>query len=157
MLCEICKRNEATGHYVQIAQTGSVLDLMVCDDCASKLLKQRNKTQFNPPKSKNWEQNVVTGRSVSGILSSVCHSCGTTFDQFKRKGYFGCKDCYASFLGNLGEIQKVFGGSNLESIEELEEELNKAVTDERFEDAAVIRDKIRMMFSPKKENKKTQI
>ena len=102
-----------------------------------------------------------------------CSKCGLKWDNFLHTGKFGCSNCYDDFearidpilrslqgatthLGRLGEVRK---GNNikqnlddkmentenkkLSKLENLKEDLKKAIKEERYEEAAKIRDEIK--------------
>lgn len=102
------------------------------------------------------------------IKALKCKSCGYTFDDIANTGRLGCEECYTTFESRLDPIIKKIQGSNkhigrvskitdrkIEShnidapkkedteINKLQEELKQAIKDERYEDAAKIRDKIK--------------
>lgn len=110
---------------------------------------------------------------LNNINQLECSNCKTTFEEFMNKGKFGCKDCYETFkekidpllknihganrhIGRLGQIkenrqvlEKTDVKDNLNEIKEndkliqLKNQLKEAVKDERYEDAAKIRDEIK--------------
>ena len=90
-----------------------------------------------------------------------CSSCGMTYSEFNRLGKFGCPDCYEAFReeitplvrrihGHTKHVGKVpnrgtgvFRTAN--QIKRLRQHLKKLVQDERYEEAARVRDEIRML------------
>ncbi|HNX24623.1 MAG TPA: UvrB/UvrC motif-containing protein [Spirochaetota bacterium] len=98
-----------------------------------------------------------------------CLTCGSDFLDYKRDGKLGCPECYnnlaeflvpvlAGFHGDKRHIGKfpVFNEesgfkmkvykseiSETENIDDLQVQLDSAVNDERYEEAAVLRDRIR--------------
>lgn len=118
--------------------------------------------------------------SFTGVQESKCPKCGLTFDDFAKNGRFGCGECYNTFGEKLESILKNLHGSskhvgrkparlaNLKSItsenksenkkvDEKQEKLNKlnkelqqAIKEERYEDAAKIRDEIKQWGRIKK-------
>lgn len=100
-----------------------------------------------------------------------CKTCNMTYDDFIRFGVFGCPDCYDTFSGPIDSLLKNLHGTakhigrgiknanqelnqkvkpkkqekdkKQEQIEDLQKQLDKAVKEERYEDAAKIRDKIK--------------
>ena len=104
------------------------------------------------------------------IRDLQCKSCGYTFEDILNKGKFGCANCYDTFESRLEPIIRKIQGSNQHvgrlgkitenkintkptpkvkkqeakrnEIDVLKENLKKAVKEERYEDAAVLRDKI---------------
>lgn len=102
-----------------------------------------------------------------------CKKCGTTYDDFIQTGMFGCSECYDTFgapidslLKNLHGTAKHIGrglGSKVKPIKtdtsessekieknkksDLQKQLEKAINEERYEDAAKIRDKLKSQNS----------
>ncbi len=83
-----------------------------------------------------------------------CHTCGCTLSHISEKGRVGCADCYEVFKNELlPYIKRVHGNTkhigktpileNINEIKELKETLNRLIAEEKYEQAAVIRDKIR--------------
>lgn len=105
-----------------------------------------------------------------------CKNCGLTFDNFMHTGKFGCSNCYEEFESRIDPILKNIQGSNrhigrlgnvIEGnsikentevkedsekqslIDKLKEDLKQAIKEERYEDAAKIRDQIKKEGSEK--------
>lgn len=104
-----------------------------------------------------------------------CLNCGMTFDEFLNKGKFGCSSCYSTFENKLDEVMKQIHGAqkhigrkarildknedkvkqnnqdikeNIEEkdkLTELKKKLKIAISEERYEDAANLRDEIRQL------------
>lgn len=100
-----------------------------------------------------------------------CSKCGLLWDDFLHTGKFGCSNCYEDFesrinpilrsiqgatnhVGRIGTViqgnnvkqnldEKVVENKNLSKLEQLKEDLKQAVKEERYEDAAKIRDEIK--------------
>ena len=100
-----------------------------------------------------------------------CSKCGLIWDDFLHTGKFGCSNCYDDFesrinpilrsiqgatnhVGRIGNViqgnnvkqnldEKMEENKNISKIEKLKEELKQAVKEERYEDAAKIRDEIK--------------
>ncbi len=100
-----------------------------------------------------------------------CDNCNMTYDEFIREGKFGCEKCYNTFSSKIDPLLKRLHGSSnytgrkaLKSgwkdiektkvkdektdkketeLEKLQNDLKKAIQDERYEDAAKIRDAIK--------------
>ena len=91
--------------------------------------------------------------------SKRCPNCGATLEEIRQTGLVGCAKCYETFAPELsGTIERIHGASahvgkipstsrtavQLEGrISELKTRLAKAVADQNFEQAAVLRDQIR--------------
>ena len=99
-----------------------------------------------------------------------CNNCGFTFDDIIRTGKFGCGECYDTFETRIAPLMREIQGSNKhegrlgksnnknintevtekinkkkeenDEVQNLKEELKKAIKEERYEDAAKLRDEI---------------
>ncbi len=158
MLCNECEKNNATVHITKILN-GVKTESHLCEDCAKK-----QQAFFN--------NNFSMESLLSGMLNEafsekclcendVCKTCGMTFNEFREIGKFGCSNCISTFKDRLipaiknlqgydvhtGKIPKKAGGKykvQME-IEKLKKELRTKIEQEKYEDAAVIRDKIKEM------------
>lgn len=89
----------------------------------------------------------------------TCSACGLTYRQFRTRGRMGCSDCYAEFREFLDPLlEKVHGGTRhvgkqpgrfrrvggvqLRRLIQLRRQLAEAVSAERYEEAARIRDEL---------------
>ena len=101
------------------------------------------------------------------VKDITCKSCGLSFDDIVNNGRLGCPDCYDTFESRLDPILKRMQGEIPEKkvnvkkpvakkakepkkdeeskIEKLEKDLKEAVKEERYEDAAKIRDEIKKL------------
>ncbi|MDP4146241.1 MAG: UvrB/UvrC motif-containing protein [Bacillota bacterium] len=165
MICDICKKNEATVHITKIIN-GNMCELNICETCA------REAEGFNMAGGMGLVSPFSFQNILSGIVDYInqgtnatkapeltCKNCGMTYSQFKEKGFFGCSECYDNFSstvtpiisrvqGNaehVGKIPKRSGKviAGKKRILKLKEELQKAIAQEEYEKAAEIRDKIR--------------
>lgn len=105
-------------------------------------------------------------------VNNSCNTCGETYDNFIKTGLFGCPDCYNDFDERIDAMLKKIHGSNKHigreakkvenkeikneepkkestkketkesKIEKLQDDLKNAIQEERYEDAAKIRDEI---------------
>ncbi len=151
MLCEKCGKNNATVMYTQIIN-GQKSTLNICSACASQ------ESIFD-----NFGSILSFGTRQSA-QNTVCPVCNMTLSEFSRKGRAGCGECYNTFRTHASAMLKKIHGSakhitdtpavEKESpgksekaeksyLEKLKEELQDAISSENFEQAAVIRDKIR--------------
>ena len=110
---------------------------------------------------------------LNEVKQIKCDSCGSTFDDIINTGRYGCANCYDVFEDRMDPILKKLQGSNrhngrlgkisdnkikfekdrksenkVESmkenkLEKLQEDLKIAIKEERYEDAAKIRDEIK--------------
>ena len=99
-------------------------------------------------------------------VAARCPSCGMTYDELRRTGKFGCSSCYDAFesyiTGSLksihgdnvhkGKVPKRNGGPLLKKheLEDLKRRLVDAIAKEEFEEAAVLRDRIKALEEDEK-------
>lgn len=171
MLCEVCKKKEATVHVTKIIN-GNKQEMHLCEDCAKKV--EGVDLSFNFDSDFNFDQpftfqnllngimdyvNKVSYRSIDSQKEIVCKNCGMTYSEFKEKGLLGCSECYKNFISTLkpvirsvqghgehtGKIPKTSCKSIVKrkNLIKLKEDLQKAIAIEEYEKAAEIRDKIR--------------
>lgn len=109
---------------------------------------------------------------VSGATELKCKGCNNTFEDILETGKFGCPECYETFeneidellnrmhgrnrhVGRLGsgEKIKVDNSTNTESkenkennkIDELKAKLKELIKEEKYEEAAKVRDEIKKL------------
>ena len=162
MLCQECKKREATVHLTQIVNNEKMV-LSLCKECAAK--KGFHSPLDNVPfplseiLSGLIEQDIHQKKGP--IPDLTCPRCGLTFEKFIRQGRFGCGECYRAFRSRLEPIMRKIHGSSLhkgrlpasasdetlpiKEEERLESELKKAVEAEDFERAADLRDKLKVI------------
>ena len=152
MLCTKCGKNHATTHYKSVIN-GQVHEEYLCPKCAENL----NISSFYFP-------NVFS--SLLGENANIFPFIGITLrgnNDIKRSGKAGCSNCYETFKDEIlptlnqihgttkHKISEDFVKSEKPSveiknpIEAKKGELKKAVLEERFEDAARLRDEIKQM------------
>ncbi len=152
MLCQRCNQKEATIHITQISN-GMLRELHLCSECAGR--------QFMP--------DMLTGKQLleqlmqnQRMLDIRCPACGTTLSDFQHTGYIGCPHCYEVFRQQMEPMllavhgvtrhskQYVHAETKKEQVEDqgilqLREELNSAIREERYEQAAELRDKLKIL------------
>ncbi len=166
MKCEKCGKNEANTYVTEIIN-GQKKEYHLCSECAEGIgLKSFDNMEINIG---NFLGGIFGSEKTIGtapeILKApaVCKNCGMTVEEFSRGGKLGCSECYSAFRGRLirplrqihgscehiGKVPERMGGKLKISreISKLEAELNHAVMEQNFEEAAEIRDKIRELRS----------
>lgn len=169
MNCQICEKRQANFQFSQVVN-GKKREVNVCDVCAKEKgylpypeegysLHDLLSGLFNFDSSQMETHQVSSLKKPSQLQ---CQKCELTFSEFKRTGKFGCVKCYETFASRLDPILrrvhsgnvKHFGkipqrkGGNLHikrQIETYQEKLQQLISEEAFEDAAIIRDKIRLL------------
>lgn len=164
MKCNHCGKNEANTHYKRIIN-GKKEEMYLCDECA-KELGVMDDFSFDPLMDSVFGDNFFgnllgAGAAALNSLAGVdrCNYCGSSFNDIANSGKVGCANCYEKFEDRLApSIEKLHGrtkhiGKNVSyeveeeekpnELTELKQELKKAIQEQRFEDAAVLRDKIK--------------
>jgi protein arginine kinase activator len=150
MLCQRCNQREATFHFAQMAN-GVLRELHLCSDCAGR--------QFMPDMltGKQLLEQFLQTQSAPDV---VCPACGTSLSDFRRTGYVGCPECYGVFEKQMEPMLMAVHGATrhmppavradrartrTEDLLALREQLDAAVKEERYEQAALIRDRLRAL------------
>jgi protein arginine kinase activator len=175
MLCDMCKKNDATVHITKIVN-GVKQEINLCEKCAL----ENGELNFEP------EINFVSPFSFQNILSGImdymnssnkkgenfditCKNCGTSYREFKKTGFVGCSECYREFanilkpiikrvqvnLEHTGKIPKRSGSKIIDrrTLIKLKQDLQKCIALEKYEKAAEIRDKIKELQSKYRNSK----
>lgn len=150
MKCSKCGKNNANITYNQNIN-GEVTNLNLCEECAHKLgIFNSFDDIFSP---------MVLDLDYILPEEIKCKKCGYTLSKYRNSGLFGCDSCYDTFRNEIDSILLKLQGKNrnvqklesnkkdkVESEEEkLRKELGQLIKDEKFEEAAVIRDKIKKL------------
>jgi protein arginine kinase activator len=153
--CDLCGK-PATVHLTQILHS-KVHKVDLCEECAqAKGVTDPNGFSLADLLVK---ASLAPEETVEGALR--CEHCGFTQQDFKKIGRFGCPQCYDSFrpllapmLGSMhkgtthsGKVpQRALARRSIyERLTKLEMELDLAIKNERYEDAARFRDEIRQI------------
>lgn len=160
MLCENCKERPATVHLTKIMKNKKA-ELHLCEVCAKKTKEINMDTSFS---INNFLASILDSiqdspLKVDYIQTTECGHCNMTYSQFKHLGRVGCSHCYEAFKPKLNHLikrvqghekhmgkipTKVCGDILLKrEIGSLKNQLTECIKKEEFEDAAVLRDKIR--------------
>lgn len=107
-----------------------------------------------------------------------CRRCNSSFEDFTKTGRFGCEECYTTFEEKIDSLLKNLQGANrhigrigkineknvnyqekwvqsekekeeLSEIVQLKMELKQAIKEEKYEEAAILRDKIKRIEGEK--------
>jgi len=157
MMCCVCKEKEATVHLTQIAGD-KMQKVDLCEECA----KQKG---VNDPAGFSLAD-LLLGLGASQEMENAsggevkCPACGFTQADFKKAGRLGCSQCYQTFAEGLEQLLKsMHKGTRhrgkvpaalretqdlAERLKQLQKKLEKAVTEENFEQAAQCRDDIKV-------------
>jgi protein arginine kinase activator len=158
MECNICKKNPATVHITQVVGNHKV-EVHMCAGCAAAK---------GIPEAKGFsladlQVGLGAGDELAAEPGVRCPVCGFTQADFKKTGRLGCSACWETFEAGLVTLLRAMHKSDrhvgkvpskaahtlviTEQIKELSADLERAVRDEKYEDAAQIRDRIRQLES----------
>ncbi len=88
MLCQNCKRREATENHTEIIN-GTRYEYHLCAHCAAEMFGGFEQS---------FAQGVVNGLFDEPFIGeTVCPACGMPFSEFQRTGLLGCPSCYDVF------------------------------------------------------------
>lgn len=157
MKCELCKDKEATIHLTQVVE-GMVKKIHLCETCAAA-----SGFDVHGPMSIT---DILLGLGESGAkakpsIKSVersCPQCHLRRVDFKKTGRLGCPSCYATFADELAPVIRAMHRheqhkgkiperqrntvEQSEAVAALKNDLEAAINEERFEDAARLRDEL---------------
>lgn len=164
MLCEKCGKNNATTH-IRTVVNGVVREVNLCGYCAAK----EGYATVGHNSLAGMLASMLGEVSNPHIASKTvkCPICGASFSDIAETGKVGCAECYKTFNRELlPYLKRVHGAtkhsgkipnrapltvkSTTETVDSLKLELNRLVSEERYEEAAVVRDKIRNLEGEKK-------
>lgn len=165
MLCEECRKRQATYHVTKVVN-GEKTEMHLCEVCA------RDKGDLGISLEAPTIHQLLAGLLSFGAQAPgatdgatragrdpVCAGCGLTYAEFARSGKLGCSRCYDEFENQLDPLVRRIHGAvehtgksparkasrfrTRRRLEELRAELQRAIQQERFEQAAALRDQIR--------------
>lgn len=158
MLCQQCGKNPATTH-IRTSINGVQQEKMLCSECAAKENLGGLSSLFTGGLLGSLLKNDLSGTTAAGAIR--CTRCGISFEEIARSGKVGCADCYKQFrekltptverlhgkADHLGKVPQKGKPSQPQKspLEQLKEELAKAIETQEFEQAAKLRDQIREM------------
>ncbi len=157
MLCDVCKCNDASVFLTQIIE-GKMQKVNLCDAC-SKEKGVQDPTGFALA---DLLLGIGAAEEIEkGAPTQKCVVCGFTQVDFKKTGRLGCSECYVTFSEGLGSLLKVMhkGTEHVgklpqrafrqieltDKMRSLTNNLEKAVAEENYEDAATLRDQIKQL------------
>jgi protein arginine kinase activator len=162
--CQRCQQRAATRRYFDTM--GNEVDL--CEACAAEPEGHSGRGAFS---GFAVSQKMLLPVLITPMhpVQQACPSCGTTLKDLRQSSLLGCADCYRFFREPLlGTLRQLHGavthqgrgpcaaprqpGQLRPSLEDqlkgLRDTLERAVVDERYEDAAKARDQIRAIQFP---------
>ena len=157
MQCERCRHKDATVHLTEIIK-GVRSEVHLCEQCARDigLNSKLNSCSLSIPDMMSYLDEGAVGNG------EVCRSCGCSSADLDGSGRVGCPHCYEDLAGPISalypEVMASYAGKHPSSVKAdspvrqeppeqsasyLKKQLDEAVREERYEDAAKLRDLIR--------------
>lgn len=150
MKCQKCGNLATFSYYENI--NGKEKELILCDKCYKN----------------NNMNNIIEYYFSDDEIDVLCDKCGYEFDKYLKSGKFGCPNCYIKFDNEIDQILKKIHGKNRhmnlnnnklkvnkalnneknntkDNIADLKSKLERCIKEENYEEAAVIRDKLRSL------------
>jgi|SRR6185312_2185738 protein arginine kinase activator len=160
MLCDGCKERDSVITLTRSDAQG-VTELHLCERCAAE---RGIETQLATPKPALTDFILAVQKQLpaSATDSGRCSFCSSTLRDFKTTGRLGCAYCYGAFESSLRDLlRRVHGASRHQGksyrppqphieegatmLAELRDRLRRAVEQEQFEEAARLRDQIKVL------------
>ncbi|MCY2968896.1 MAG: UvrB/UvrC motif-containing protein [Planctomycetota bacterium] len=145
----------ATLHVTEI-EKGQTQELHLCEECAQKYM-----ATASPEPSSGAGPAGMSETELEELERLVCPHCKLTFREFRSQGRLGCPQCYTAFRDELvpllenihGDIQHVgkfprrapVDSRKRYELVRLRNELQAAVAEESYEQAAKLRDQIQAL------------
>jgi protein arginine kinase activator len=169
--CDECHINPANIHLTQIVHNEVTMQHL-CEECAKKkgisIVIEEEQNSMQSDIQKSTKKHRIEKKED---LKIICSTCRMSLAEFKQKGWLGCSNCYSLFEKDIKALLIQVHGTNehkgkrysvsrkksdsKEDLLYLRSELQNAIRNEKFELAAVIRDKINS-YSLSKTIKKIQ-
>lgn len=165
MYCDMCKKAKASVHLTEIID-GQAEELHLCEECArtkSAEMEQHFGLADLLAGLADFSKNLPEQKEAE----FKCPNCGLSYADFKKVGRLGCSQCYSVFRKNLEPLLKRIHGSShhtgkspsrirttkssaapkaktaVSELSVLKMKLQKAIEEENFEEAVILRDKIK--------------
>jgi protein arginine kinase activator len=162
MKCDNCAK-PATVHLTEI-RNGKKVEKHLCEQCAAQQ-EGLPMAKGHTPINELLTNFVMAHSGVQKEMTTACEHCGISWAEFRQNGMFGCEHDYEQFEKDLtpllktahegathhtGKIPIRAGGvpaarprKALADVNRLKKELQRAVEQENYEQAAKLRDQIR--------------
>ncbi|MDD3303511.1 MAG: UvrB/UvrC motif-containing protein [Clostridia bacterium] len=156
MKCQSCGKKEATVRYYENIN-GLKQEVHFCIDCANKVGLANVIDIFSPMFLPISEYHLDDG--------VACKTCGYTLADYSATGLLGCPDCYETFGSSLDDVFYKIHGKNRhikmpdklskkslskeeaknKEIKELKNKIKELIEEEKYEEAAKVRDEIKKL------------
>ena len=154
-MCQLCHKKEATWHITDIVN-GESRELHICEECAQEKSKA-------PKSVATFLAELVksSAKQIGQMAKLLCPRCGSSYLDFHTNRRLGCPYDYQAFgesmkallekiHGETRHLGKVPAGADGRAarqaeLRRLHQTLRRAVDQEHYEEAALLRDRIQQM------------
>jgi protein arginine kinase activator len=156
MKCDKCPK-QATLHITEVLGEDRYEEHHLCEQCASEYLYEPGGKANGSSEEAAGEDDVET----ASLNQRECPQCGLKFVEFRNSGRLGCPHDYDAFAEELTPLLENIHGDtrhvgksprrsphsqqNQTELTRLRRQLQTAVSQEAYEEAAKIRDQIRQI------------
>lgn len=149
MKCQRCPK-QATLHITEVLPHDKFEEYHLCEECAKKYLY---------PTAAVKKPTTGGGEATDDPGGKVCEVCGIKFVEFRNTGRLGCPHDYDSFKAELIPLLESIHGepkhhgktprrlprakAEQRELAQLRRSLQEAITNEKYEEAARLRDRIK--------------
>ena len=173
MICQSCNQQVATVHLTEIMNQQKK-EVHLCEECSrqkgisykANISVQELFSHLSTQKTgkQTPDASPAEGEELQADLQAMtCPACGISFGEFRSTGRLGCPEDYRHFKQGLtqllekihgaaqhvgkapGEVREPPAGSD--KIKKLRQELDQAIQQEEYEQAAQLRDSIQNLES----------
>jgi protein arginine kinase activator len=153
MKCQRCPK-QATLHITEVLGEDRFEEVHLCEECAKKYLyepQQKKAAKASELLTEEGEPDAIGGKQ--------CEACGIKFVEFRNHGRLGCPHDYDAFKDDLLPLLESVHGDTKHAgkaprrlpkakagqleLAQLRRKLQQLVTEEKYEEAARVRDKIK--------------
>ena len=118
MICEKCKKNQATFHYTEVVN-GVKNEHHLCGECAANTDMSYYSSVFDNDQFGKLLSGILAGQLFKGEKEAnpagnvQCPNCKMTYGEFVKNSSFGCPECYDVFGPLISDkIKKIQGSDN---------------------------------------------
>ncbi len=161
MDCQKCNQRPAVVHITQFVN-GKKQEYHLCEQCAQEVKAGLDVPHFPLQDLSNLLGFLTKSMAAdNNTFENKCPNCRTAYRRISETGHVGCSVCYEHFSPQLDPVLRKIHGSNRHrgkipektgaslilkrEMEELKYNLKKAVELEEYEEAARLRDKIKLL------------
>jgi protein arginine kinase activator len=160
MTCQRCAARPATVHVTEVGTEGNHAEAHLCGLCCQEA--GWSPVAVPPPVAELVAAKPSESNEKDAENGEACPSCGLRFAEYQQVNLFGCAHDWTAFEDEVGELVQRWHGAethvgrrpgDAQPAEgdacraELEAELAAAVSNEHYEEAASIRDRLRRLGS----------